>query len=195
MKKGFNLLKEQVEPPSVWTKIYDWVLGTARIVIIIVEVIVLIAFGIRILIDLQAKELDSKIEQSDAVMNVLLTSETSFRQIQNKTAAYETLWNGTMNYSDVVNNINSLLPVNTSITNLTIAIDQENVTISGVADKTREEDVRLLEENLKNNSPYLTDSVLEKLQDTSDQLKFVFKAKLTNISTKDLNTVTSNATE
>ena len=195
MKKGFNLLKEQVEPPSVWTKIYDWVLGTARIVIIIVEVIVLIAFGIRIFIDLQAKELDSKIEQSDAVMNVLLTSETSFRQIQNKTAAYETLWNGTMNYSDVVNNINSLLPVNTSITNLTIAIDQENVTISGVADKTREEDVRLLEENLKNNSPYLTDSVLEKLQDTSDQLKFVFKAKLTNISTKDLNTVTSNATE
>ena len=192
MKKGFNLLKPQAEPPSVWSKVYDWVLGSARIVIIVVEVIVLIAFGIRIIIDLQGKDLDQKIAQGEAVLNVLKDSELKFRQIQNKTSAYQSIWNNTKDYTALIENINSLLPVNTSIKDLLISIDQDVISISGIADKSREEDVRLLEENLKNNSPYLIDSALERLQDTPDQLKFLFRATLQNIQNKNINTITDN---
>lgn len=176
----------------MWSKVYDWVLGTARIIIIFIEVIVLIAFVIRIVVDLRGKDLDSQIERGEAVLNVLKTSETQFRIIQAKTAAYQNIWTNTPDYSLLLENINSLLPVNTSISELTIYIDKEIITISGIAAKTKEEDVRLLESNLKNNSPYLTDSALEKLQDSQDVLKFQFRATLININKKTLPGATDN---
>jgi len=192
LKKGFNLLKIQAEPPSVWTKIYNWVLGTARVVIVTIEVMVLIAFVIRIVVDLRGKELDAQIERGEAVLDVLKASEEQFRIIQAKTAAYKQIWTNTPDYSDLIENINSLLPVNTSISELTIYIDKEIITISGVAAKRKEEDVRLLESNLKDNSPYLTNSTLEKLQDSQDLLTFQFRATLKNINNKTLPGATDN---
>jgi len=192
VKRGFNLLKSQAEPPSVWSKVYDWALGTARIVIIVVLIIVLIAFGFRIFIDMQAKALDTQIQQGEAVLNVLSQNETQIRVIQSKTASYAQIWNTTPDYSDVVADINASLPISTSITNLDISINGSSLTISGVADKTREQDIIDLENNLKNNMSYLTSTALEQLQDTSDQLKFNFTANIINIKTKSLSNITDN---
>ena len=192
MKKGFNLLKTQAEPPSVWTKVYDWVIGTARIVIIVIEVIVLVAFVIRIFIDLQGKELDKKIEQGEAILNVLKTNEADFRLIQSKTSTYSTIWNSTPDYSEMIATINASLPINVSITNLTISINKDTLTITGVADKKKEADIVDLETNLKNNLPYLTNSVLDRLQDTTDQLTFSFRATIVNITNKNLSDITDN---
>ena len=192
MKKGFNLLKTQAEPPSVWTKVYDWVIGTARIVIIVIEVIVLVAFVIRIFIDLQGKELDKKIEQGEAILNVLKTNEADFRLIQSKTSTYSTIWNSTPDYSEMIATINASLPINVSITNLTISINKDTLKITGVADKKKEADIVDLETNLKNNLPYHTNSVLDRLQDTTDQLTFSFRATIVNITNKNLSDITDN---
>jgi len=61
-EQGFNLLKPQKTPPTLWEKIYAWVLGTARIIVIIVEIIVVFSFGARIAVDTIASRLDKEVE-------------------------------------------------------------------------------------------------------------------------------------
>ena len=192
MKRGFNLLKAQAEPPSVWSKVYDWVLGTARIIIIVVEVVVLVAFVIRVIIDLQAKDLDNKITQSEAVLNVLRTNEAEFRTIQGKTSSYTKIWNGTPDYTDIIKSINASLPINTSIKDLNISVAKDSLSITGTADKAKEADIVNLETSVKNNLPNLTDSILQELKDSTDQLKFTFQAKIININNKKLSDITAN---
>ena len=186
MKKGFNLLKAQAEPPSVWTKVYDWVVGTARIVIIVIEMVVLVAFGIRIYIDMQSKELDKKIVQNEAIMGVMRESETTFRKIQNKTSTYRSIWIGSPDYALLIANINKLLPLSTSIRDFAINIDSQSITISGSAPKAKEEDIKNLESALKNDTEFLKDVALEKLDNSPDELKFLFRAKLVVVDNKAL---------
>ena len=191
MKTGFNLLKMQAEPPSAWTKIYGWVIGTARVVIIVAELTVLVAFGIRIYIDVQGKDLDARIDQSEAILNVMSSSEKRFRVIQNRTDMFRTIWNSSPDYSPLLTNINGLLPTSTSIKDLAISIDNKQLVISGTAPKSREQEIKDLEANLKADETYLKDVVLARLDDSPTQLKFTFTANLTNIIDKDFNNLLS----
>lgn len=195
MKKGFNLLKSQAEPPSVWSKLYEWVLGSARVIIILVEIVVLVAFGFKVWVDIQGKELDKSIERSEAIVNAMSTSEKEFRTIQAKTTAYKAIWDASYDYSKLLANINSLLPITSSIKDITVTFDKDQISISGVAPKSKESEIRNLEADLKTNSPYLKDTVLAKLDDTQTQLKFLFTAKIVNLEKKSLNTIVTNGSK
>ena len=195
MKKGFNLLKSQAEPPSVWSKLYEWVLGSARIIIILVEIVVLVAFGFKVWVDIQGKDLDKSIERSEAIVNAMATSEKEFRLVQAKTTSYKLIWDASIDYSKVLANINSLLPITTSIKDITVSFDKDQISISGISPKSKESEIKNLENDLKSNSPYLKDTVLAKLDDTQTQLKFLFTAKLINLEKKSLNTVVTDGSK
>jgi hypothetical protein len=186
MKKGFNLLKQQAEPPSVWTKIYDWVVGSARIIIIGVEALVIIAFGIRIYVDFQAKELDKEVEVAERIMSNMGSNELKFRNIQLRTASYETIWTNSINYLPLLQHINDLLPSNAQIEDLTIVITKDAITIEGKAPKTQENIIKEYENNLKTRSTFLEAVTLERLEDNVDELKFTFRANLINLTKKTL---------
>jgi hypothetical protein len=186
MKKGFNLLKQQAEPPSVWTKIYDWVVGSARIIIIGVEALVIIAFGIRIYVDFQAKELDKEVEVAERIMSNMGSNELKFRNIQLRTASYETIWTNSINYLPLLQHINDLLPSNAQIEDLTIVITKDAITIEGKAPKTQENIIKEYENNLKTRSTSLEAVTLERLEDNVDELKFTFRANLINLTKKTL---------
>jgi hypothetical protein len=131
IKKGFNLLKPQLEPPTVWTKIYDWVLGTARVIIIVVQIIVVIAFAIRMVVDVQSKNLDREIVAKESVLSSLQESELRFKKIQKQTAAFEKALNISMIYSAIFAELNVLMPNNA--TELNIQFVSTSILISGKA--------------------------------------------------------------
>jgi len=155
-------------------------------VIVTAEVAVLVAFGIRLVIDLQSKDLDSKISQEETVLAVLNQSENDARVVQSKTATYKMIWNNIPDYSVVMKSIDGLLPSNTPIKGLAISINGSSLTISGTANKSNEADIQALETNLKSNSIYLKDSVMNRLEDSSGQLRFTFNSTLVNVPNKDL---------
>lgn len=142
--RGFNLLRMQLTPPTAWDKIYQWMVGTARVIIIVVEIIVVIAFGARVVVDTIAKNLDEKIERRDAELAAFRSTELEYRNIQQKTALYRELWTQSSDlafYFDYINNL-----VRNYIGLITISLSNEEVNISGELPLS---DVGILEEKMK----------------------------------------------
>ncbi|MEI7578641.1 MAG: hypothetical protein WCJ58_01220 [bacterium] len=149
MKQGFNLLKQQVEPPTVWNKVYDWIVGTARLVVIVVEVIVVIAFVVRLIIDVQSADLDKKIQAKENQVTLFKESGSvdKYNRIQNKTKAFNDAWTETPIFSKIYAEINSYMPV--SGEDININMDQNEISITG---KASVKDIGILEVKFKSSS-------------------------------------------
>ncbi len=130
-KTGFNLLRPQVEPPTVWTKLYDYVVGTARVVVIFIELVVVVAFVWRIIIDVQSKNLDDEIRVKESIISTFAQAEREFKQIQKKTGAYDVIWTDTRAFTNNYAEINKYLPL--SLHEFTIQLNKDNVFITGTA--------------------------------------------------------------
>ncbi|HEX9804335.1 MAG TPA: hypothetical protein VGA67_01520 [Candidatus Dojkabacteria bacterium] len=128
-KKSFNILRPQLSPPTAWDKIYQWMVGTARIVIIVVEIIVVFAFGIRVVVDTIGKNLDKQIVQKDAALNAYAPSEAEFRSVQNKTDAYRGLWVNSSGNFKLVQYLRTLLDQYSGA--ISFQINPQSVSISG----------------------------------------------------------------
>lgn len=187
MKQGFNFLKPQVEPPSVWTKVYDWVLGTARVILIFAEVAVIVALGIRIVVDVQAKQLDEQIANLDKIMESRQPEELKYRQLQSRILGFETAWTGTASYQEIMKEIDKELP--NSATELKLSINGNLINISGQALSS---ELDVMESNLKT-SPLLVETKLSKLETTNQDdggiAKFTFDSKINNLAKRVLVTV------
>lgn len=160
-KKGFNLLKEQVEPPSVWTKIYDWMVGTARIIVVVVLLVVVIAFAIRIVVDVQGKQLDEKITARESIMRQYQATELRYRSIQAKTWSFRTSWEKTPAFLQLISELDKFLPQN--VTKMNIQLDSTQISISGTAPSS---EVGALEEDLKN-ADFLQNTEVSRVESTN----------------------------
>lgn len=129
--KIFNLLKPYVPPASGWDRIYEWLLGKARIVMLIVELIVVATFVTKVVIDTQAKGLEDEIKVKDFELQRLAVSvEPAIRKLQNKTEMYKILWDKSSSYASVLSEVHSYIP--NPGAELLVAINRDELTISGV---------------------------------------------------------------
>jgi hypothetical protein len=128
-KRGFNLLRPQLSPPTSWDKIYQWMVGTARVIVIIVELIVVGAFATRVVVDTIGKNLDKKVTLKAAEINANKSTEDNFRDIQERTDLYRSLWEISSSMTPTYNFINSLISDYQGLLN--IQITKSEVTISG----------------------------------------------------------------
>ena len=147
--QGFNLLKPQRTPATMWEKIYSWVLGTARIIVIIVEVIVVLSFGARVGVDTISSRLDKEVTKQQNTLGAFSESETRYRNIQSRTREYKNIWEHSSNYSTMLKELENYLGAN--FTNLTIGLSEDELTIRGEGDVTK---ISALEESMKS-SPNL----------------------------------------
>ena len=131
--RSFNLLKPLEPPKTVWDKIYDWLLGRARIVILITEILIAIAFFAKVIQDTDAKNKENTIAQ--------LTSELSFysgnlepryRTLITKNDTYQNLWNNSTSYSYLISQVYSY--ISNSASKINIRIDEKEITIFGTED-------------------------------------------------------------
>jgi hypothetical protein len=175
-KKGFNLLKTQVEPQTMWTKLYRWTTTTARGIMVLVELIIVIAFGVRVVVDLQFKNLNKDIASKEEIMSVLKESEGRLRSTQDRILLYEQLWNQTPYYSNVYLEISKIVPL--TVQELNVQILNEEVTVKGFTDTQTIADI---ESGFKNSPLFIKTELLniESQGTTSDS--FTVKTKLNNL--------------
>jgi hypothetical protein len=126
----FNLLKPLLPPKTAWDKIYDWVLGRARIVILITIILIALAFIAKVVVDTDAKNKDKSIDTLTTRLQFYATSsEPVFRTFSAKTDNYVKVWNGSSGISSAVTEIYSYIPDQNA--DITIKVDGDRVSIFG----------------------------------------------------------------
>lgn len=184
--KGFNLLRPQVEPPTVWTKLYNYVVNTARVVVILVELVVVVAFVIRIVVDVQSKNLDEEIQTKEAVVKAFQSSEFNYRKIQNKTSAFESIWTSALTFSELYSEISRYIP--TDIKEIGVQITDNSVFVSGSAIVS---DIGLIEAAFKNSPNFIRQELdqVESEGSTTDVLgNFTLRADIREGKTRTIPT-------
>jgi hypothetical protein len=129
-KKGLNILRDQLAPPTSWDKIYKWMLGSARVVIIVVEIVVMLAFAVRIVVDTEGGNLDKEITSKQAELSAYKSQELNFREVQIKADKYRVLWESSSNLSVYMSYINDLLSDTSG--EISVRIENDEITIRGL---------------------------------------------------------------
>lgn len=175
-KKGFNLLKNQVEPQTMWTKVYQWTTTTARGILVVVELIIVVAFGIRVVVDLQFKNLNKDITAKEDVVLVLQDSERRLKNTQTKVNVYENLYLETDYYSNVYRELSRIVP--SSVQDLSAQIVKDELVVKGFTDT---ETIARMEAEFKNSS-FFTKTELLNVETQGQQLdSFTLKTKINNL--------------
>jgi hypothetical protein len=129
-KRNFNLLKPYKAPPTAWDKVYDWLINKARVVMLVSEVAVAISFVGKVVVDVQAKNLDDAIKGKVFELSQYApVIEPNLRQIQQKANVFTNIWEASSGYSDVLKEIYSYVP--NPAADLSIRIAESDVTITG----------------------------------------------------------------
>lgn len=128
---GFNLLSDRTSPPDMWDKIYDWVTNVGRVIVIVVEFVVIVAFATRIVVDTQTKGLLEREEQNSQTLEAFRDSELRFRDWQSKFDSYRISWNNGSSLANLTAELTNSLP--SDIEELTLSISAGAVDVSGVS--------------------------------------------------------------
>jgi hypothetical protein len=180
LKQGFNLLKPQVEAPSVWTTIYKWVVGTARIILIITETAVIAALVIRIFIDVKGKDLDERIASYETIVSVRASEEKKYLGLQMRTTAYKESYDKNIDASAQINELIKNIPL--SFSNLDMSIVGKKVLINGEAPNT---DIQKMEQYLKSSNLYVNSKLIT--FDVGNQLStFKFETEFSSLPYRQL---------
>lgn len=143
--KGFNLLQDHTQPPDLWDKIYDWITKVGRVIVIVIELIVILSFGARIVIDTQTKALQEEVEQNAAVLDSLKSAEADFRDKQARFGSYREIWNNSSTYQDIIDSALDEIP--TQIEGLNIRASGQTLSIQGTGANSN---IERLENGLRN---------------------------------------------
>lgn len=89
--KTINLLPQEEFDVSILGRVLKWAMGTFRIIVIVTEMIVMIAFLSRFWLDAQNSDLNDAIATRTAQISNQSDFEKQFRIVQNKLSIFKTL--------------------------------------------------------------------------------------------------------
>lgn len=181
-QKGFNLLQPQEAPATFWDKAYAWVVGTARVIIIIVEIIVFGAFVARFVLDSQTKNLDEQISVQQARLDAVAEKEEYFRGVLGKSTSYKEIWENSSSYADIWGELNTYLP--TISTDISVQVKNDTLLIRGFSALSS---VSSLEGSLKGSKTFERTEVFEVQNEgggAQDQGTFALRAIVKDYNTR-----------
>lgn len=178
-KKGFNLLKNQVEPQTVWSKLYNWTTNTARAILVIVELVIVLAFGARVVVDLQFKNLNKDIEAREDVLLLLQDTEREMRSIQEKVSAYNLIWTNTNYNTSVLDEVIAYIPP--SVDDLSVQLSDEELIIRGFATP---EIIASIENSFKTSDSFTRTELINVETQGSTLDSFTLRTQLNNPPTR-----------
>jgi len=105
-----NLLPQEQFAASTTGRVLKWALSTFRIIVIATELVVILAFLSRFILDAQNADLSEEIEQKQATIVSSSDFENTFRQTQKKLLIFSQLTSGKKQASDILSKISSSIP-------------------------------------------------------------------------------------
>ena len=125
-----DLLKPQSNPEKIPVKLIHWLLRTGRFIFILVEAVVLIAFGARFKLDADLASKKESIEQQIPYIESLKSVEILIRQTQLKLESLNSLYQTQADYPQILKKIADQTPAGVKIINLNMEGDVNKTTIN-----------------------------------------------------------------
>ncbi|MBN2101102.1 PilN domain-containing protein [Candidatus Dojkabacteria bacterium] len=148
--KSLNLLEPAAAPQSTWDKIYEWVFNIGRYLMVGVEIVVLIAFASRFILDRQNNDLKESIDAKVSIIKAQTEVEKEIRGVQTTLDNISVIIRSQVSGAERFDNVFSNIPDEVQVDNL--AMDQESVNMTCRAPNF--DAVKELEDNFKLDSNF-----------------------------------------
>jgi Tfp pilus assembly protein PilN len=119
-KDQINLLPEANFEDTTTGRVLSWILSTFRIIVIVTEIIVMVAFLSRFWLDAQNTDLNDEIENKTNVLTSSQDFEKEFRETQNKLKVFSELTKNQGVYAETLKILASYLPPDLYLTSATL---------------------------------------------------------------------------
>lgn len=113
--KRINLLPQEEFSASILGRILSWALSTFRIIVILTEVVVMLAFLSRFWLDARANDLNDEIRQKSAVISASADFEKEFRDIQKRLKIFDTVTGNVNIVSQYLEGLITYVPIDVTL--------------------------------------------------------------------------------
>ena len=178
-----NLLPQIEFNSSFWGRVLLWALSSFRIIVILIEMVVMLAFMSRFWLDAKSNDLNDAIKQKSGVIAVWSDFEKEFKSTQKRLDIFKQLTVNSNLVSSTLNKVTSYLPSDIilnsySFINSQIEIKGQSATEMAIAQ---------LCANLKNDKQTWGNILVQNISSDSDNpnllnfdIKFDLNGKVTN---------------
>lgn len=112
-------------------RIVTWALGAGRVIVVVTELIVILAFLSRFWLDRQLTDLNEKIEGQVALLKTYKDFEQSFTQMQSRVASFAKLTKSAPEMEEDAKKVLAIIPRTIALSQITV--DKNTLQISGFA--------------------------------------------------------------
>lgn len=123
-----NLLYPQGSEKKFYLQLLHWLVTYGRFIIIVVEIIVLVAFGMRFSYDAQLGDLKEKITKQSQLLESYIVDEPRIVQLQKKIDFVKNTYATSPQWTNVFNEIAKEMPPTVKLTSLTVDYDSKAAT-------------------------------------------------------------------
>ena len=128
---GINLLPKDSFEFSAVGKTLKWTITIGRVLVVLTEFVVLLAFASRFYFDRKLSDLGDQLIQKEAQINAYASVETQMRKVLAKQAPVEKILAGGVNFASKINGLTQVLPTGTVLDTLTL--DQKSMSLTGTS--------------------------------------------------------------
>lgn len=147
---GINLYQEQFVPEGRWDKIYKWVVTTAKYLVLVAEILLVVAFGIRLVVDSRNNDLRDEIVDQMSLLQGQALEEQAVRKFALYLNGVNGIYMDNPAFNTLYEDILSQVPQGVDLSSLNISLYKIKLVGSGYDYET----LSKLEENFKNNPRY-----------------------------------------
>ena len=126
---GINLLPKDSFEFSVFGKTLKWATSVGRVLVVLTEFVVLLAFASRFYFDKKLADLNEVITQKQAQIGAYVDIENQMRKVLVKEKLIDSYLSGGLGFSKKISDLQSVLPVGTSLDSL--SLDKKNLSLAG----------------------------------------------------------------
>jgi Tfp pilus assembly protein PilN len=173
-KKLINLLPKDEFESSTLGRVLKWAIGTFRLIVISVEIVVVGGFLARFSFDARNADLDHSLEQKSSLIASYNDFESEFRAIQEKAKLFAEYTSEENQRTSIISSLTSKTPGDITLTSLNIT--SEDINISGTT--ISEQSIAQLIANLKKDDSF-TNIVLTEIGTERDSPFVKFSLKVT----------------
>lgn len=169
-----NLLPQEEFEASTLGRVLNWTLSSFRIIVILTEMVVMLAFLSRFWLDARLTDLNDVIKQKQAVISAQSDFENKFRLLQKKVGIFAAFQKTNQNGSVILSNISSFLPSDISLS----TFNQQGSDIEITGTSSSERSIAQLISNLESDSSFNNVSLSSAGVNPDDQSLLVFTIKM-----------------